>query len=240
MKRAFWLGILPFAFASPGFATSCGTLAAPISCNITVNGTNTYTVTGLALSNVNASGGGNLYQPGDIDIDIGTGGGLSMLLTFSKHNGSPTPGIVFLANPGETAGFTVAYTVTLSTPGAGSVAFTTPDIVTFPISSASTTGLATTQMVLNDGVNGTSCQAIRNSVGLTQGNCNSLPANTTSFLNVGNIVSLSANSGNSSIGSFTNLIDSDFTPSRIVVPEPSTYALMGLGLAGLLIRRFRS
>ena len=39
-------------------AASCGTVAAPTTCTITVGGTVTYTFTGFTLPQSNASGGG--------------------------------------------------------------------------------------------------------------------------------------------------------------------------------------
>ena len=238
MKRALWLGVLPLALSVSSFGSSCGTIASPTTCSITVGGTNTFTVSGFNLVTASATGGGNVYDGTDFDIDISSGGGLTLLMTFSKH--AAANGVVFLANSGQTASFIFQYNVALSPAVAGTTTFTAPDAVSFPQSSASGTGLSTSQMILSDGQNGTSCQAIRNSGGLTQGNCNTLPANLAAVLQVSNIVSLTGNTGNTSVLSLSNLIDSSFTAGAAATPEPSTYALVGLSLAGLgLLRRRR-
>lgn len=242
MKQTLGSVIVTLVFATSGYAASCGTIESPTACSITVGGTNIFTVTGFALVNSNGTGGGNVYQAGDFDIDISTGGGLTMLLTFSKHDGSPTPGIVFLANPGNISGFVFSYTVTLTSAVPGTAEFATPAIVSFPLSSASGTGASVGQMVITDGINGESCTAIRNSGNLTQGNCNTLPPAVTNFLEVGNLVTLSGNTGNTSISGVSNLFSSTFTadpgPS---VPEPSTVVLLTAGLAAFgLFRRARN
>ena len=65
-----------------------------------------------------------------------------------------------------------------------------------------------------------------------------LPPNTTNSLTTGNIFVIGGNGGNASIGSFSNLYSAQFTPDREAeVPEPSTFALMGLGLAALKFAR---
>jgi hypothetical protein len=87
-----------------------------------IGNTSTFTVTGFSLTNANQIGGGNIYQPGDVDIDIATGG--------------PTTGSVFLANLNRISQFTVNYTVTLSTAAAGTVPFDVPAIVSFGSSTA--------------------------------------------------------------------------------------------------------
>jgi hypothetical protein len=72
----------------------------------------------------------------DVDIDIATGGGASLLMTFSKNPTGPTTGSVFLANLNRISQFTVNYTVTLSTAAAGTVPFDVPAIVSFGSSTA--------------------------------------------------------------------------------------------------------
>jgi hypothetical protein len=104
---------LAAAMPQVALAASCGTVAAPTACAITV-GNITDTVSGFMLLTSLGTGGGNLYDAGDIDIDIATGGGNTLLMTFAKHPNTPTPGIVFLANAGETARFIVSYAVAIS------------------------------------------------------------------------------------------------------------------------------
>ena len=64
-----------------------------------------------------------------------------------------------------------------------------------------------------------------------------LPAGQFSSIGPANIVQLSGNTGNVSIGSFTNLYNATFTPTA--VPEASTSALLCLGLAGIAGYRLR-
>jgi hypothetical protein len=53
-------------------------------------------------------------------------------------------------------------------------------------------------------------------------------------------VNLSGNSGNVSIGTFTNTLNASFTPeSSNGVPEPSTYAMFAPGLAAIYRLRRR-
>jgi len=238
MKQTLGYAIFTLVFASSGFAASCGTIDSPTACSITVGGTNIFTVTDFTLVNATGSGGGNVYQAGDSISTSPREAGSSMLLTFSKHNGSPTPGIVFLANPGNTSGFIFSYTVTLTTAVPGTAEFATPATVAFPLSSASGNGVSSGQMIISDGTTGESCLALRNSGGASQGNCNTLPPAVTNFLEVGNLVTLSGNTGNTSISGVSNLFTSTFTadpgPS---VPEPSTVVLLTAGLAAFALFR---
>lgn len=240
MKHSLGLAFLTLTFAASGFAATCGTVESPTACSITIGGNTTYTVSNFVFNAAIGTGGGAIYQDGDIDIDIATGGGNTLLMTFSKHNGSPTPGIVFLANPGNVSSFTFSYDVAIAAAAPGTVAFTTPDIVSYGTSSAVGNGFSGTQMILQSNPNGTSCTAIRNSGGLIQGNCNTLPAGLTNLLTVSNITSLTGGTGNTSIGTITNLIAATFTADETSnVPEPSSLALMAAGLAAAVARASR-
>ncbi|MBS1830655.1 MAG: PEP-CTERM sorting domain-containing protein [Acidobacteria bacterium] len=240
MKHSLGSAFFALALAAPAFSATCGTVESPTACSITVGGNTTYTVSNFVFNGANGSGGGAVYQDGDIDIDIGTGGGNTLLMTFSKHNGSPTPGLVFLANPGNVSSFTFTYDVAISAAAAGTAAFTTPDVVSYGLSSAVGNGFSTTQMILQSNPNGTSCSALHNSSGLNQGNCNTLPAGLTNLLTVSNITTLNGGTGNTSILTMTNLIAATFTADTAPsVPEPSSLALMAAGLAAAVARAVR-
>jgi hypothetical protein len=234
-----------------GMAASCGNFASPTACSISVGvgNTNTFTVTGFSLTNASQTGGGNLYQPADVNIDIATGGGSTLLMTFSKNPSvspgtGPTPGAVFLANIGTVSQFILNYTVTLSTAAAGTVAFDVPNIVNFGQANALGNGFSQSQMIL-DGTPGESCLALKNvNPGTTQGSCD-LPGLLGLVLPVHNIVTLNGGNfdpSNTSFTSISNLFSSTFTPDTSSgVPEPSTFVLLGIGLAGgMLYRRNRA
>src|SRR5436190_24317931 len=103
LMRTAKLAPLFLVSAAAALATPCGTVASPTSCTVTVGaGTTTiFTASNFAFLNAGRAGGGALYQAADINIDIATGGGRTGLLTFSKNSSGPTPGVVFLANPGD-------------------------------------------------------------------------------------------------------------------------------------------
>ncbi|MFN7937817.1 MAG: PEP-CTERM sorting domain-containing protein [Bryobacteraceae bacterium] len=241
-KKLLGSAFLAIALAAPGFAATCGTVESPTACSITVGGNTTYTVSNFVFGSSSSTGNGLDYQNGDINVDISTGGGNTLLMTFSKNSQGPTPGVVFLANAGDSSSFSFTYDVALSAAIPGTVAFTTPDIVSFGTSSAVSNGFSVDQMILSDGVNGTTCSAVRNSNGLTQGTCNTLPANLTNLLRVSNITTLNGgNTGsNTSIGTINNLIAATFTAEETpTVPEPSSLALIAAGLAAAVARASR-
>ena len=218
-------------------ASSCGTFAAPTSCAVLVGGTNQFTVTGFNFVPLGTAGGGTAYQAGDVLIDISAGSGLSLLMSFARNQAGPTPGASFAANAGELTSFGLQYSIALSAVG-GSAAYSSPDNIDLVTSSTATTGQVSAQLILNPSGPSESCQAFRNSGGLTAGSCN-LPAGLGSTLAVNQIIVLAGNSGNGAIGTWTNQIGSSFSAAS-GVPEPSTYALMGAGVVVLgLARRFR-
>jgi hypothetical protein len=95
-----------------------------------------------------------------------------------------------------------------------------------------------------DGTPGESCAALENAnPGTTQGNCD-LPGLLGLVLPVHNIVTLNGGNldpSNTSFASISNLFSSTFTPDTSSgVPEPSTFALLGIALAaGMCYRRTR-
>lgn len=232
MRRLFALPVLLWIGTLSLQATPCGTVASPTSCSITVGGTNTFTVSGFSFVTSSALGGGTLFQAGDITIDISTGGGLSLVMTFGKNPGAPTNSVVFFANPGETSSFTFTYNVALSAAVPGTVSLVDPVVNNLVLSSASGGGVGQVQLAMSGAP---VCLAFTSA---TQDVC-SLAAGVTTTVNPGNIVTLlGGTAGNASIGQFSNVFNSTFTPAADPVPEPSTFALLGIGLLALrFVRR---
>ncbi|MEO8027120.1 MAG: PEP-CTERM sorting domain-containing protein [Bryobacteraceae bacterium] len=237
--RKVWLGSMGLSLlltgAGTAFATSCGTIANPTGCSITVgSGSTTFAFTSFQLASSASSGGGNVYQGADISIDLATGGGTTAILTFTKNSSGPTPNSVFFVNPTQASAFTVTYSLNVSAgmPGTVNLLSTTNSFV----ESHATNGAPQNQEIVEIMLVGTSC-IVNPAVGSST-TC-VLPSAT--LANVGNILTLAGNSGNASVLQFSNLFAASFIADTGggAVPEPGTYGLMGAGLAvlGLLRRR---
>ena len=201
-RLALACAILALLFSPAGHAVSCGTLAAPLACSVTVGGVVKYTFSSFSLVNNGSSGAGaNTYAAGDIAIDVSTGGGTTSVLKFSKLSTGPTPGVVFLANANQASNFTFSYTVAIEAVGFAGVLFSSPFIVDLPLKSNSGNGFGTTQLVISQP--GVSCATVTST---TAANC-IIPGGQPSTLTAGNIVALSGGTGNVSIGAITNLFD---------------------------------
>ena len=191
------------AAAGDAFAqTSCGTIAAPIACSVTV-GNVTYTATNFTFVAASGIGGGNTYQAGDIDIAITTGGGGTGLLQFGKHPSSPTAGLVFFANPGETVSFSFSYDLTITPSAPGTVIYAGSVVSSFD-ETHTANATAAFQTIL---FGAPSCLAF---TGSTTAIC-SLPPGTTTFLTVGDILTLTGNTGNTGVTLFQSSFDASFT-----------------------------
>lgn len=201
MRNVIAAALLAILLSPLSHAVSCGTVAAPTACSVNVGGVVKYTFSNFSLVNSTSSGGASTYVAGDIAIDVATGGGNTGLLTFSKLSGSPTPGIVFLANAGGTTSFTFTYSVTIEALGAAGVMFGSPFVVNLPLQSHAANGSGTVQFIISGP--GVSCTGIT-LTGSTTSNC-VVPGGQPATLTTGNIVNLAGNAGNVSIGSFTNL-----------------------------------
>jgi hypothetical protein len=212
--------VLVLAGAGDAVGASCGTVGTPTACTLTVSSNTTFTFTNFTLVTASGSGGGNTYQGDDISIDLATGGGTTALLTFSKNAAGPTPGIVFLANAGQTAAFTLSYDVAVTPEAPGAVKFVSP-VVSSMIESHLNNGLATFQTIMP------SAPVCLTFSGSTTANCALAPGFAGSALFVGNIISLTGNTGNASIGSFQSLFQAEFSEA---VP-----AIGGVGAALSLV-----
>lgn len=186
-------------------AASCGTFAAPTSCTLTT-ANRTYTVSGFTIVSSSATGGPVAYTGADISIDIGTGGGGSLLLTFDKVGGNGA----FFVNAGETRGLTISYDVTVASTGAGAVAISSPFTVDIVQASSAGTGLAGLQMIVNFNSTGYSCTD--NSNGTGSPNC-VIPGGQPRSFTVGNLLSLTGGTGNVSVSAFNNLLQTEYIPT---------------------------
>lgn len=212
---------------------SCGTLAAPGSCVLNVGGQVQYTFSNFQLVVSNASGT-EPVSGADVGLNLTAGSGLSAVMSFNKLVTQANPNVVFLANQNDTNAFSFSYSVSIAPLTAGTVLFIDPAEVELVTSSSSSNGFGAVQFALPSAP---ACQATTSS---TTDVCTLPPGTTNSLPTLGNIVNLSGNSGNASIGTFTNTFNASFTPDQPSgVPEPSTYALIGAGLAAIFGMRGR-
>ncbi len=227
MKNQILIPILFLASAMGVSALACGTVASPTACVLNVGGQVQYTFSNFQIVASTASGT-PAVSGADIGINVNSGGGLSAVLSFNKVVTGGNPNVVFLANAGNSNAFSFSYSASIAPLGAGTVLFIDPTGVELVTSSSSGNGLGSAQFVL---AGGPLCLATTNS---TSDSCTLPPGTTNNLPDAGNIVSLSGNTGNASIGTFTNLYNASFTADEPAgVPEPSTYALIGAGLAAM-------
>lgn len=214
--------------ASGLYATSCGTVFAPTACGVTINSV-TYTVSAL---NFAATAGTKLYQEGDMNVDINDVGG-SMVLTFSINTSGPSGNASFFVNGPDTANITLAYTMAITPDAPGTVAFISPVRLTLGPDSQAGDAFGHVQFASNGGEGGCVAQLVIES----SEDCD-LSGSVGTSVDAGNILTLNGGTGNIAILSFTNTWNASFTAdSGNGVPEPSTFALLGLGLAALPVAR---
>lgn len=223
-------GALAFGLAaSPALAAPCGTVGTPGACTIAVGGTVNFAFTDFSFVTNSASGGGALYDAEDIAIDVSSAGGLTAQLTFSKV----LPGPVFLANAGQVSSFIFSYDVVATPIATGDIEFTS--ITTKLFGSVLMNGSSAVQGIVANQIN---CAA--NSAD---------PDNTCAItgegpLDVGEIVTLAGNSGNTSILTFTQVFEVAFTPDddpTTSVPAPAGLSVvLAAGLGWAVLRRRRA
>lgn len=224
MKPQLLLPMLFVAGAMGASALSCGTVASPGACVLNAGGQVQYTFSNFALA-ANSATGTQLVTGADIALNLTAGPGLGAVLSMTKIATAANPNVVFLANAGNTNSFSFTYNVAIAPLTPGSVQFIDPAEVMLNTSSFSGNGNAAVQFVIPGAP---VCLAFSTS---TADSCN-LPAGaTTSLPGLGNIVSISGNAGNASIGTFSNRLNASYSAAPAGVPEPATYALFAAGLA---------
>lgn len=233
MKRYLLLPILFLAGAMGASAVSCGTVAVPGACVLNVGGQVQFTFSNFTFINSVATG----TQPvsaADVGLNVNAGSGLSAVLSMNKIVTQANPNVVFLANNGDNNNFRFSYEVAIAPLVPGTVLFIDPAEVRLVTRSFSGDGSGSVQFSVEGGP---TCLATT----VAPVDTCTLPPGTTDLLpSVGNIVNLSGNSGNVSIGTFTNTLNASFTPeSSNGVPEPSTYAMFAAGLAAIYRLRRR-
>lgn len=231
MKQSKYLlsAALFVSAASSAFAASCGSFASPTACSVTLGGVTQFDASAFSL--VNAAGT-KVYQAADILIDLSVSGS-NAILTFSKSANTPTTGTSFFVNSGETAAFVVSYTAAITPLAAGTVAFTGAE-VTSPMSNAGN-GFAQVQFSIPSMA---LCNVVSSDPDDTE--VCTLPPGLGTSTTAGNIVSLTGATGNAAILNFQNVFDTSFTATPTSgVPEPSSFALIGLGVSGLAWLRRR-
>jgi len=213
------------------YGASCGTVGSPTGCTLTVGGQVQYTFSNFQLANT-VSSIGQPYQGDDILIDLSAGGGLLSVLTLSRNQSGPTPGLSFSVNSGETRGLTVSFDLGIAPVVPGTAAFD-PQVTHSITRSTSGNGFASVQFIV-PGIGACSATSTNPSVNCT------MPGSALGGGSGGLILNLSGNTGNAAILSTSQVFGADFTPApEGGVPEPSTWALLGGGLAaiGMLRRR---
>jgi len=218
----------------------CGTVDSPLACSIQVNGQVEYTFSNFQVVN------SNVFTGADLAIELNTGGALTALLRFK-----PATAASFAVNSGDFKSILFTYDVALSALQPGTAVFDTPNIVSYGLTSGINAAFASLQMTLLNDPLGETCVALVNSVNQTQDEC-LLPPGTTNALVVGNSLSMTAppagpnGQNNLGIQSLNNLLSASFVPDEVdtnppggAVPEPSTWAMLGSGLAALVLRSRR-
>ena len=233
MTRQILILILFLASALAASALNCGTVAAPGTCVLNVGGQVQYTFTNFQLVSSSASGT-DAVSGADITINANSGLNLSAVLSFDKVVTGGNPNSVFLANASDTNNFIFSYGVSIAPLTPGTVLFINPAEVDIVQRSTAGNGFGSVQFSMPSAP---ACQATTTN----QNDVCTLPAGVTdSMPSVGNIVVLSGNTGNVSIGVFTNTFNASFTADQPSgVPEPSTYALIGAGLGAIYTMRRR-
>jgi hypothetical protein len=233
MKRHLLLPILFLAGALGASAISCGTVAVPGACVLNIGGQVQFTFSNFTFINGVATG----TQPvtaADIGLNVNAGSGLSAVLSMNKLVTQANPNVVFLANNNDNNNFRFSYEVAVAPLVPGTVLFIDPAKVELVTSSFSNNGVGIVQLTM---AGAPICLA---TTGSPVDTCTLPPGTTNLLTSIGTIVNLSGNTGNASIGTFTNTLNASFTPEPSNgVPEPSTYAMFAAGLAAIYRLRRR-
>ena len=227
---------LALAGAPMAMALACGTIAAPLACTVNIGGNFTYTFDNFQFINTPGIGGGKTYAPDDVTINVGPGGGNVAIITFTKTTVSTNTGTTFFANSGETSGVRFSYDITLNSIVPGTAQFTGQPVVEYNAQGLGN-GNPSLQMIVTNPPNGESCQAL---LSVAEGFCD-LPTATTNFLRTGDLLTIFGGTGtaNATVLSYTNVYDATFTAGVAEAPEPSTWLMLGAGLAAIARLRRR-
>lgn len=207
--------------ANSASAVSCGTVASPTACSVVSGGMTDFSASNFQFLVTNANGGAFLYQAGDISVDIASLGGGAAELTFTKTANTPNAGTVFFVNPGQNSGFTFSYDLAITPAVPGVVDYTNLGVEF--TQSHTQNALASVQAIVAP----VNCNVFTSS---TSNSCPLSSQPTT--ITAGNIVTMTGNTGNTSILNFTNRFD-----TRFVVPEPSQCGMIAMAFVGLQFRR---
>lgn len=210
MKRIFWTTLI-LAKSATVWAASCGTLASPTPCSVTVNGTHKFTWFQFRLNNPVASGGGIQYQASDIAIDLSVSQSGAAVMTLTKNPNGASPGNAFSVTAGQFSAFTITSLLKVQPLVPGVAAYST----TKAQMNLSLTGFLNQNNVIQSIVGG----VINGFPGLNLNLTPTVPLKTGSIVgspnpaDVGHILNLSSFNATANLTEFSTELGVSFTPT---------------------------